>query len=431
MGAPRRITMMIGKLVVLAAALSAVAFAAPRTFVEVDAVIPEEILVQSAAQVGSSVAMLKKQFAQVEAQLKTGVEVTPALAKVIDEMINMVQDEIEPAIQEAHASDQDELNLKHSAIVDFNTAYTEKRTNLYNEHSSIQDDIDAYNMAAQVWDDAAKAYATSVTVYETTVSDKCDTCCDKQQAAVEAIEYTPAYASCDYTSPAAAKCTAVAKAQVATAVQSDFVSGLKRYTDLVSGCSTMTDRVASTKADMETKNDHCDDSQADCLAREASIVAKKASFEAAWASTVAAYKAGIVVLEKNYTDASARVKADAADRVNEWGSTQEIKCMLKAYVAGGSFDAAEMEVCKGKISVANLIITYPEIPARVTWELEDYHDMTDYAPYVETCQIEEKADEDADKHCSIEPTPADSTCDKSAADDGPVWDLSKAGASFQ
>jgi hypothetical protein len=420
---------MFGKLVVLAALLSAVAYAAPT--VSVDAVIPEEILVQSAAQVGSSVAMLKKQFAQVEAQLKTGVKVTPALAKVIDEMINMVQDEIEPAIQEAHASDQDELNLKHSAIVDFNTAYTEKRTNLYNEHASIQDDIDAYNMAAQVWDDAAKAYATSVTVYETTVSDKCDTCCDKQQAAVEAIEYTPAYASCDYTAPDAARCTKTAQSQVATAVKSDFAHGLKRYTDLVSGCSTMTDRVASTKADMDKKNDHCDDSQADCLAREKNIVAKKANFEAEWASVTSSYKTGIETLEKNYTDASDRVHKDEADRKNEWTSSQEIKCMLKAYLAGGSFDAAQMAVCQGAIKTSHLVVVYPVIPARVTWELEDYHDMTDYTPYVETCQIEEKADEDRDKHCSIEPTPADSTCDKSAANDGPVWDLSKAGASFQ
>jgi hypothetical protein len=420
---------MFGKLVVLAALLSAVAYAAPT--VSVDAVIPEEILVQSAAQVGSSVAMLKKQFAQVEAQLKTGVKVTPALAKVIDEMINMVQDEIEPAIQEAHASDQDELNLKHSAIVDFNTAYTEKRTNLYNEHASIQDDIDAYNMAAQVWDDAAKAYATSVTVYETTVSDKCDTCCDKQQAAVEAIEYTPAYASCDYTAPDAARCTKTAQSQVATAVKSDFAHGLKRYTDLVSGCSTMTDRVASTKADMDKKNDHCDDSQADCLAREKNIVAKKANFEAEWASVTSSYKTGIETLEKNYTDASDRVHKDEADRKNEWTSSQEIKCMLKAYVAGGSFDAAQMAVCQGAIKTSHLVVVYPVIPARVTWELEDYHDMTDYTPYVETCQIEEKADEGADKRCSLVATPADSTCDKSAADDGPAWDLSKAGASFQ
>jgi len=99
-------------------------------------------------------------------------------------------------------------------------------------------------------DTAGDTYAVSIKKYEDTVKDKTDTCCDKQQAAVVAIEYTPAYATCDYTAEDAAHCTDHATDNVATAVQDDFEHGLKRYKDLVSGCSKLTDDVASTKSTM-------------------------------------------------------------------------------------------------------------------------------------------------------------------------------------
>merc|ERR1711934_30513 len=354
MGAPRRITMMIGKLVVLAAALSAVAFAAPRTFVDIDAIVPEETLVQSKAEVGSTVSMLKKQFAALEVQLKDGVEITPAITKVIDQMIDMVNDEIEPAITTAHTEDQSEINAKHGVIVDFNADYTNKREMLYNEFNSIQDDIDAHNVAAQTWDDAAAAYSAAVTKYEKDVSDKTDTCCDKQQAAVVALEYTPAYANCDYTAADADKRTDTAKANAATAMRSDFANGLKRYRDLNAGCSKMTGIVATDLADMNSKDEHCDDSQAEALQRQAAISDKKDQFESDWKTTTDDYKSGIAKHESSYSTASARVKSDAADRVNEWGSTQDIKCMLKSYLAGGTFDSAQMSICKGNIAVIHL-----------------------------------------------------------------------------
>merc|ERR1711966_533648 len=377
-----RFAMMIGKLVVLAAALSAVAYAAPS--MNVDTVVPEE-MVQTASQVATGVEALKKQFATLQSQLQDTAyaQVTPAVANVIDKMIDMVDEEIMPAINEAHASDQDELNAKHKLITDFNTDSSSKKEILYNEFRSINDDIAAHNVAAQQWDDAAAAYSASVDLYEKTVKEKTDTCCDKQQAAVGAIEYTPAYASCDYTSADAAKCTDTATGNVATAVKADFTHGLKRYRDLVHGCSTKTDEVASTGDDMNSKDKHCDDSQADCNLRK-----------------------------------------------GEWGSTQEIKCLLQAYKSGGTFDEAEMIICKGKITTSNLVIHYEPVPPQVQWPLDDYDAMTDTTPYSETCQRVEKADEAADTHCELKATPIDSTCDKSSADDGPVWTLSTAGASF-
>merc|ERR1712072_1080132 len=419
--------MMIGRLVVLAAALSALAYAAPT--LNPDAVVPEE-MVQTRTQVASSVALLKKQFSELEVQLKSGANVTPAVSKTLDKMIDMVNDDIEPAIKEAHSADQDELDSKMGIIVDFNDDNYAKREILYNEFASINDDIDMHNTAAQKWDNAASAYSASVDLYEKTVKEKTDTCCDKQQAAVGAIEYTPAYASCDYTSADAHKCTDVATGNVATAVNADFSHGLKRYRDLVHGCKTKTSEVASTGADMNSKDKHCDDSQADCIARQGAIADKKSQFESDWKTTTTDYAAGIAEREKTFNDAATRVHKDESDRHNEWGSTQEIKCLLRAYQAGGTFDEAQMNICKDGITTADLVIHYAPVPAQVQWPLDDYDDMTDTSPYADTCQRVEAADEAADTRCNIKATPADSTCDKSSADDGPAWNLSAAGASF-
>merc|ERR1712072_909610 len=174
--------MMLGpKLVVLAALLSAVAFAAPRTvFVETEGAAVEETLVQSSAKTATAVAMLKNQFKALEVQLKSGAKVTPAVAKVINEMIQMVTDDIEPAIKEAHASDQSELDAKMLVITNFNTDQTTVRDTLLDTGKQIEADGIKHNEVAADWDAAAKAYLASIALYEETTKNKTDTCCDSQ-----------------------------------------------------------------------------------------------------------------------------------------------------------------------------------------------------------------------------------------------------------
>merc|ERR1712072_1003921 len=152
--------MMLGpKLVVLAALLSAVAFAAPRTvFVETEGAAVEETLVQSSAKTATAVAMLKNQFKALEVQLKSGAKVPPAVAKVINEMIQMVTDDIEPAIKEAHAADQEEINAKMKVITDYNSVQTDKRNLLLTTGDNIEKSIGEHNKVALAWDLAAKAY---------------------------------------------------------------------------------------------------------------------------------------------------------------------------------------------------------------------------------------------------------------------------------
>jgi len=423
--------MLGSKLIVLAALLSAVAFAAPRNvFVE------ESELVQASAKTHSAVSMLKQQFKALEVQLKSGAKVTPAVAKVINEMISMVTDDIEPSIKEAHASDQDELDAKMKVVTDYNAAQTDKRDLLLQTGANIESDINDHNTVALDWDNAAKAYLAAIAYYEDTTKSKTDTCCDKQQAAVPATEYTPAFAKCDYTAADATGCTDRAETAAANAVQSAFESGLARYTDLVNGCQSETERLAAAKTDMDTKNDHCDDKEADARARKQDLDTRTAQFDSDWSAAVSEYNTQVATLEGDYTSSKTRVTADEADRKDEWQSSQEIKCLLQNYQVGGSFDEASMNTCKATISTLHLVIVYPEIPARVVWTKPVFTALTDWSGYAEDCHKEEAADESADDNCTIIDTPAAPVCDPttpapgSDGTGGPRWTLSAAGATF-
>merc|ERR1712199_4186 len=425
------------------AVLSAVALAAPTTsFVETDTVVPEE-MVQTNSASDSSIALLKKQFADLQAEIQDGSVKTAAVQVVINKMIDMVDNQVNTAIKQAHHADQRAITTSHETILEYNKMYQDKRNVLDNELASTQRDIDRHNVAAQKWSNAATAFLNAIKKYEQDVSDKTHTCCDKQQAAKVATEYTPAYATCDYTSKDAGKCTDVAKANVAAAVQADFNHGLTRYKDLVKGCASYTETVAASLVDYNHKNNHCDDSQADCLTQQKVVNEKKASFDKDWADTSSAYKTGIKKREGDYSTLSATVQGQEKDRKNEWQSAQEIRCMLSLYAkaastgklgGNGVFDEADMAVCKSKIKTVHLVVTYPKVPAQVQWPAYTWHVMTDTTPFAEDCQSEEKADEEADKQCTFvsEKSYADAKCSCSGVDcqDGPAWKLSKAGATF-
>jgi len=393
-------------------------------------------------QTESSVTLLKKQFAQLQAQIQAGTQVTPKVIQVIDKMIEMVKSDIEPAIKQAHISDQEVLNALHESIVSFNSANEGEKKTLLEELASIQTDIGEHNDSAEQWKQKAAAYETSVRLYEKTVKEKTDTCCDKQQAAELAIEYTPSYATCDYATATEGDCSSAATAAVKTAVQSDFAAGFHRYNALNAGCTKLTGDVATTFGDMDQKNTHCDDEQSSCQQRQKALAQKKSLFEADWKKTTEDYATGIAQREGDFTTTETRVRGDEADRKDEWVSCAEILCMLESYVSGGKLDEALMNECKGKThskfkgweaeaaanDSAHLTIVYPTIPPRVVFEKEEYNAMTDTQPFEHICQIEEAAVEDADQNCVKVATPAAPNCSPAAGAGGPVWTLSDAGA---
>merc|ERR1711981_1206770 len=93
------------KLVVFAAILSVVAFAAPR-----GAEFGDDILLNDEPSthrtMSPQVENLKKQFSALQLQMQSGEEITPAVKTLIGKMVDMVSNEIEPMNTKAHESDQ-------------------------------------------------------------------------------------------------------------------------------------------------------------------------------------------------------------------------------------------------------------------------------------------------------------------------------------
>jgi len=399
--------------------------------------VAEETLVQSGVKTATTVAMLKNQFQALEVQLKSGAKVTPAVAKVINEMIQMVTDDIEPAIKEAHASDQSELDAKMLVITNFNTDQTTVRDTLLDTGKQIEADGILHNGVAAAWDAAAKAYLASIALYEETTKNKTDTCCDSQQAAVVATQYTPSSAECDYTKATDGSCLATAQAAVADAVDAAFKAGLTRFYDIKDGCGTMTTAQTNARSDMETKDGACDAHEEDCKARKKVLDVQHGQFEADWPAAVSTYNSGITEAEGNFTTSKTRVEHDEGDRKEEWKSTQEIKCMLINYQAGGSFSQTAMTTCQSGVTTNHLVIHYEPIPARVVWTKPVFTLLTDWTPYATDCHEVENADEAADMtSCELVATPAAPKCDPetpapgSDGAGGPWWKLSDAGAEF-
>merc|ERR1719247_2835994 len=93
-------------------------FAAP-SFDESDTIVPETTLVSMDGKEGLIV--LKRQWAQVQESIKMGV--TPGVKATIDKMVVMVDEQIEPAIHDAHKADQLTLDDMMQDIADLNTGF--------------------------------------------------------------------------------------------------------------------------------------------------------------------------------------------------------------------------------------------------------------------------------------------------------------------
>merc|ERR1712072_1190661 len=350
------------KLVFLALALTTVAFAAPRTnFLENDQVVPEEL-----AQVGlaSSVSTLKHQFHELQMQLKDGAKVTPGVKDTIDKMIDMVTDEIEPAINDAHAADQETLNVKMSAIAELN--------------AGLESDVELLNGEA---DTVRKL-----------IDDQTDRCCQKDNSAVLDVEYVPAYVECDYTVPAGATCSKRARDAVSAIVTTPFTDGLALYRKLLGECAQLTQDLADADSDTDAKIDDC---QKKKLAEDAAsklAASEQARVQKQWDETIAYYNGNYTAKNTDYHHHKAIVVTQETDRKSEWEATQQIKCMLEAYKEGGQFDDATADACKEGI-VVNLDIGYPEEVQQLFPVLEPFEDQTDTSKYEHTCDARTPAPE--------------------------------------
>jgi hypothetical protein len=345
-------------------------------------------LVQTTAQVASSkVDSLKKDFAKLQNQLQAGAEITPGVKDTIDKLIKMVDDEIEPAIMEAHKADQEMLEADHTALVDLNEAYVGNRDALLADAASIRADQTSYNTNVGEWKAATEAYTLAAQVYTATYDHMNDICCQKDNAGVLDVVYTPAYYACDFSNDDTAdNCITDADTSIAGLTVDHFSAGKTKYDDLFAKCNKLKDDFQLATTDLDNKDQACDGERDDTKNLEQKIAADRSTFDPLWAVTVSNYNGNWTQLLNAFDGTVSRVHHDEADRKDEWKSTQEIECMLKAYMRSGTFDNDELDSCNRDVTMTHLDNIYPTAPAKEHTVLPAWVEMDSYEDFKAVCE---------------------------------------------
>jgi len=388
------------KLVVFAAILSVVAFAAPR-----GAEFGDDILLNDEPSthrtMSPQVENLKKQFSALQLQMQSGEEITPAVKTLIGKMVDMVSNEIEPMITKAHESDQKLMDELMDAIDAHNKFTTRETEYLLKRAKTHRDMIGEHNAEAEKWRLQGIAYKASIPVYEATYFNRSTVCCRRDEVAVLAMEYTPAFADCDFTKPGADQCVARADAAVKKYTEEPFRAGFARYNHWHAGCNNEKAQEIADKKSMDDHDDKCDDLQADVHARKNWLDTDREEIDQRWHKVTTEYVPLYKAKRRKYTKNEVLVWDREATRKEEWKATQEIKCMLLGYQEGGSFNSKGMDECKSKVTTYHLIINYPKWVCRLNYNpvMPPYPKITDTSPWHEDCQAQEKPDNSPYENC--------------------------------
>merc|ERR1711990_146876 len=369
---------MMMKLIVLAAALTAVAFAAPRS---TDSFAHEETTLVQTQAYQASINGLKKQFSELQVSLKdqSYMQVTPGVKSTIDKMVKLIESDIEPAINDAHRADQALLDTEMGKIQTYRDAVFAQQEILYAKADEIRGWITEHNKLVIEWDARAEKFIAARDVWTITHNNKTTTCCAKDNAAVVDVAYLEPYHQCDFKAPEADHCIQKTKDSVHGYVDPYFVNGRNHYLELVRNCDFLGNLTVAKHQVFQAADEDCDDYEERSRSKADMIASETATFESNWAELRDGYRTNITIKENLYNGKKAVVEHDEGDRHNEWESTQIIKCMLVNYKNGGGFDNAALETCKGSAGdTAHLVIVYPEMVERIAWVIDPFEPLSEY-----------------------------------------------------
>lgn len=299
-------------------------------------------------------------------------------------MVELIETEIEVAINDAHHADQTTLNTKMDAIQDLNDVYTEHVNALVQESVRIERLIADAIAKSAIWKGKSEDFTAAENHYLAVYDNRTKTCCAKDNAGIIEVQYTPAYALCDYTVPAGLGCSDRAVKAAVDIVTTPFTDGLALYRALLAACNGLI--VDEDAADHATNLaiGNCDTAKQNTKAAEKETQEEKDNWSDNWDRTIANYNGNYTAMMADYQSTKTRVQKDEADRKKEWVAVQVIKCMLLHYRDGGTFDEAANEKCNEGITVA-LDIGYPHEVEQLSWEKHVFTDFTDASDYEHTC----------------------------------------------
>merc|ERR1719174_2758795 len=367
----------------LLAALSACAFAAPATFMESDALVPELNMVELPDHMDA----LRAEFEELRTAAKSGSMKTAGITATVDKMIKMVKNKIEPMILSAHETDQTTLNDMMAAIGTHNAAFVTQEKNLQEDANNVRKLIDDEQAKSKTWENQASTFTTSQNTFLGEFKTQTASCCRRDQAAVMSVEYVPAYAECDYKiQSTSGGCADRAKNDVNDVVSSPFTEGLTRYRNARKECNDDTTALNSAESDTANQFSKCGSDKAAAVAASNLAAKEQKRMQGEWDAAVKKYKGTYDKLYSAYKTTENRVRKDDKDRTEEWGAMQEIKCMLNEYKKSHVFDDSTHADCAKSVVKADVVdIGYPTHIKRIEPKLEPFEAQADDSAYENTC----------------------------------------------
>eukprot|EP00657_Telonema_sp_P-1_P005231 TRINITY_DN22468_c0_g1_i1.p1 TRINITY_DN22468_c0_g1~~TRINITY_DN22468_c0_g1_i1.p1 ORF type:complete len:400 (+),score=137.33 TRINITY_DN22468_c0_g1_i1:162-1361(+) len=368
--------------IVLALLSLTMAFGAPRsTFEETDAIVPEDILVQSSSPMGA----LQSEFDELRTTVEAGK--TKGVKATIDKLVAMVAKKIVPAIKEAHAADQRTLNTMMKSIAGRNNAMVEADKVLQTRANQVRTLIRKANSASKQWGGSASTFTLEENHYIKTQGQKVSTCCDRDHAGVLDLMSTPPAVVCDYKhQDTSAGCADRALAAVAAIVDKPFDKGLKLYRSLRSKCSALNKEMKRSDKRTDSARNTCQRNKVDALAASTLASSQRVGVQSEWDKTVKDYNRDFTSMLLKYTAREAQVKTDAKDRLDEYSASQVIMCILKSYKDGGKMDEATEKKCRAKVKKSGVVdMKYPRHIKRLKPSLAPFHKQVDRSSYQNTC----------------------------------------------
>merc|ERR1711907_897142 len=377
-----------------------------------DGVIPEELIAPDFAQaaefvqmnaemVSSTVDDLKEQFHELQQMAAQGTR-TKGIKSTINNMINMITTQIQPAIEQAAKADQSNIKAQANEIRILNTASKEVRKDLRGRAEDVRGLIKSHNKVAASWFDSATTYLRAIKDYEGIVKRKTRVCCLKQSAGVPRVEYTPSYVECDFTSSDADQCIARAESKLINEVESDLKRGAQRYKKWSRRCVKFTGRIPKLQKVMKGHQGKCTKFKVTAEITAKQVNRDKPTLLGDWAREKWKYLREYRKKRRQYRRAEERIKREERIRFREWDSTQEIKCMLRSYEkckhgssdCSGQLNRASMKRCTNKVKTQpkrkSLTIHYPKLAAELRWRLRDFAGLVDTSGFSKHCSRTEK-----------------------------------------
>jgi hypothetical protein len=309
------------------------------------------------------VSALEKQFAMIQNAVKAG-KVTPGVSEVIDQLEAMITNQIEPAINSAHTTDQQLVNTTYGEVTTCQTNRVTAEDLADSNSATVANKKNTMTTCRDTQATLESEFNTCDSEEAAALTAKNSKCTERDNNQHDTETITTCYAECNYKVQSGEICWTNAKNTIANL--EGFFNGRKSgYDTLATDCNALS-------AAYTAKVTECDNKYTSWQSKIVECDGSQSAYETANCNNLEEYNNLCTTFDicwsgksDNYATIKAEVQSKESDRKNEWTSVQTIKCMLQHYQTDGTFNDTSVQSCQNGISTSHLDILYPTEASKI------------------------------------------------------------------